>query len=351
MSYLSIINNNIFMNAIKLNIKKLLLKQDLSMAEAEDCFKLIMRGEASQVQIASFLTALTMKGESIDEIVAASNVIRQHAEHFNSPSDCLDTCGTGGDGHCTFNISTAVAFVAAGAGVAVAKHGNKAVSSLSGSADILTKLGIKINCEKSLMERALKEANICFMMAPFFHKAMRHVAPVRADLGFRSVFNMLGPLLNPAKAKYQLLGVYSKDLVEPMARVLQNLGTKKALIVHGSDGLDEITLTGKSYVCELDDGNVRSYEIDPENYGMQCCNLDDLKGADASFNAKALQDLLTGKGNKYYKDIVLLNSAAAIYVARKADSIEQGLLIAKKSIDSGAAYEALNKLIAISNEA
>lgn len=337
------------MSIIKLCTKKLISNKDLSINEAEDCFKIIMQGELSQIQIAAFLTALTIKGESVNEIVAASNVIRQHAESFVSPADCLDTCGTGGDGHSTFNISTAVAFVAAGASVPVAKHGNKAVSSLSGSADVLSELGIKVDCEKSLMERALKEANICFMMAPLFHKAMRHVAPVRAELGFRSIFNMLGPLLNPANAKYQLLGVYSKDLVEPMAMVLKQIGVKKAMIVHGSDGLDEITLTGKSYVCELDGGNLKNYEIDPQEYGMQYCTLTDLKGGDAKFNAQELKNLLIGKGNKYYNDIVLLNSAAAIYVAKKAESIEEGLQIAQQSIKSGAAYESLQKLVRISN--
>lgn len=337
------------MTEIKKYIEKLVDFEDLTEDEAIRAFQIIMKGGATPVQISAFLVGLRMKGESIDEITAAAKVMRAKAEKFKAPKNALDTCGTGGDNSGSFNISTAVAFVVAGCGVPVAKHGNKAISSKSGSADVLTMLGVNIDAEKEIMEKALREANICFMMAAKFHCGMRHVAPIRTELGIRTIFNALGPLSNPADAKFQLLGVYSEKLVEPLARVLKKLGLERAWVVHGSDGMDEITTTGKTFVAELKGGRVRKFEINPEDYGFNIAKIVDLEGGDANANAQYLKGILMNYGNEAYRDIVVLNSAAALLVAGVANNLQQGIEMAEKSLKSGAANEALLSLVAITN--
>lgn len=337
------------MSEIKTYIAKTVEGRDLTEDEAVRAFQIIMKGGATPAQISALLVALRMKGEAIDEIVGAAKVMRAKADKFNAPENAIDTCGTGGDGKGSYNISTAVAFVVAGAGVPVAKHGNKAVSSMSGSADVLAHLGVKIDAEKEVMERALCEAGIGFMMAPKFHSAMRHVAPVRQELAIRTIFNVLGPLSNPASTKYQLMGVYSEKLVKPVAKVLQRLGVERAWVVHGSDGMDELTTTGISYVAELKGGKIKSFEITPEKAGLEQADPEDLEGGDAFENAKQLREILLGKGIKAYRDIVLLNAGACLVVAGKAKNIKQGVSLAADAVDSGAANEALLKLVEVSN--
>ena len=337
------------MTLLKKYIDKLLDYKDLTEDEAVSAFDIIMQDKASQIQVAALLTALRMKGESIVEIAAAAKIMRMKAESFDAPKNAIDTCGTGGDKSGSLNISTAVGFVVAGAGVPVAKHGNRAVSSKSGSADILSILGVNITADKIIMEKAIIDAGICFMMGPKFHTAMRHVAPIREELGIRTIFNILGPLSNPANTKYQLLGVYSKKLVKPVASVLGKLGLEHAWVVHGEDGLDELTTTGKSYVAQYKDGKVNEFEINPEDYGIKKAKIADLKGDDAKYNAKMLKDLLLNNGNSYYRDIVLLNAAAALVIAAATNDLKDGLKLAAYSLDSGNAYKALEKLVKITN--
>jgi anthranilate phosphoribosyltransferase len=273
--------------------------------------------------------------------------MRSKAEKV-STQDAVDTCGTGGDGADTFNISTAVAFVVAGAGVRVAKHGNRAVSSKSGSADVLKCLGVNIEASLSTVERCIEEAGIGFLFAPLMHKAMKHAATVRKELGFRTLFNLLGPLTNPANAHAQVLGVYDSRWVNPLAEVLRDLGSRRALVVHGFDGLDEITLTSETQVSELKNDNVTSFTIDPKEYGYSLCSANDLKGGSPKENAGIIRDILNGTtGPK--TDIVILNAAAAIYVGGKADSIEKGILVAANSIDSGAANKKFEQLCQMSS--
>jgi anthranilate phosphoribosyltransferase len=335
--------------AIQDFLKKVTDRHNLSREEAEHVFLMMMKGGATPAQIAAMLVALRMKGETIDEIAGAATVMRLKGEKFNTPANTLDTCGTGGDNSGSYNISTTVAFVVAGAGVPVAKHGNRAISSRSGSADVLQELGININAQKTAMEQALHEAGICFMMAPKYHQAMRHIAPVRQEMGVRTIFNILGPLANPANAPYQLLGVYTQDLTLKIAEVLAILGAKRAWVVHGSDGMDEITTTGITNVACLSYGKVSSMVINPADYGIELATAADLQGADAVWNARELREILLGRGKKAYRDIVLLNSAAALVVCEKAADLNEGLVIAADSIDSGRANQSLLKLIAVSN--
>jgi anthranilate phosphoribosyltransferase len=337
------------MTLLKKYIDKLLDYKDLTEDEAVSAFDIIMQDKASKIQVAALLTALRMKGESVSEITAAAKIMRMKAESFNAPSNAIDTCGTGGDNCGSFNISTAVGFVVAGAGVPVAKHGNRAASSKSGSADVLRILGVNIMADKKIMEKALIDARICFMMGPKFHTAMRHVAPIREDLSIRTIFNILGPLANPAHTKYQLLGVYSKKLVKPVACVLGNLGLECAWVVHGDDGLDELTTTGKSYVAQLKDGKVSEFIIDAQEYGIKKSSITDLIGGDAEYNAKMLKELLLNEGNSYYRDIVLLNASASLMIAGAVNSLEDGLKKADDSLNSGNAYQALENLIQITN--
>ncbi len=318
--------------------------EDLTPAQMTAVMEEIMIGNAQTPEIISFLVALDKKGESIEEITAAGAVMRKHAAKINSRhKTILDTCGTGADKRGTFNISTAVAFVASGAGVVVAKHGNRAVSSRCGSADVLEELGVNINMPPEVLERCLDDIGIVFLFAPNLHPAMKYAMPARKQLGRKTIFNILGPLSNPAGATHQIMGVYDKRWVEILANVLKNLGTAHALVVHGEDGLDEITTTTKTLISEVVGGEVKSYQICPEDFGIQKALLNDLEGLDAALNAKILLDILNGKSSPQ-RDIVALNAAAAIYAADKADSIKEGIKLAVESIDSGSALKKLNLL-------
>mgnify|MGYP001269130468 FL=1 len=322
---------------------------DLTEDEMVSSMTEIMEGEVTDSHLAAFLTALHMKGETVAEIVGAARVMRAKAEKLNIKSTPLvDTCGTGGDGADTFNISTASALVTAGAGVNVAKHGNRAVSSRSGSADVLKCLGVNLDANLATVQRCVDEAGLGFLFAPLMHKAMKHAGGVRKELGFRTIFNLLGPLTNPANAQAQVLGVFDVKWVQPLAEVLRDLGCSRALVVHGSDGLDEITLTGVSQVTELKNGEVTSYSLDPGELGFEYCASDDLKGGTPEENAAIIQEILNGeKGPK--RDIVVVNSAAAIYVAGKADSLDLAVQLAVNSIESGKARDKLQDLCRITN--
>jgi len=323
-------------------LQKIIDAVDLEAKEAEDAMDQIMNGNATPAQIGSFLTALRMKGETIDEITGFARSMRKKASRISSEK-ALDIVGTGGDMANTFNISTTAAFVAAGAGVTVAKHGNRGVSSSSGSADLLEALGVNIDCSPAEAQECLNTDSLTFLFAPCFHKTMKHAAAPRKEIGVRSVFNILGPLANPASAEYMLLGVYDEKLMEVMAHVLINLGIAGALIVHGCDGLDEISTTGPTKICEIDGGKLIKYEIFPESYGFNRAQKSDLKGGSPQENAKTTLAILSGeKGPK--RDIVVLNAAAAIYAARKVNSIEEGILLAEESIDSGRAVGKLRDL-------
>lgn len=318
----------------------------LTESEAEAAFEIIMSGEASPVQIASFLTALAVRGETVAEITGAARIMRAKALSVKAPAGAVDTCGTGGDGSGTVNISTAVAIVVAACGVPVAKHGNRKASSKSGTADVLEALGINLDATPDVIERAIAETNIGFLFAQKHHSAMKHVGPVRAELGIRTLFNLLGPLSNPAGAKRQLLGVFSDDWVKPMAETLNALGSERAWVVHGSDGLDELTVTGSSTVAELKNGVVSTFDVTPQDAGLSLHDSSTLKGGDPEDNAKALTSLLDGAPGAY-RDIVLLNSAAALIVAEKVDDLKAGANLAAAAIDNGAAKETLAKFGAI----
>jgi len=307
----------------------------------------IMSGEATPAQISAFLMGLRIKGETVTEIAAAAKVMRSKARKIKAPPDAIDTCGTGGDHSLTFNISTASALVVAGAGIPVAKHGNRAASSACGSADVLAELGVNIEADIDTVENCIAQCGIGFLFAPLLHSAMRFAIGPRREMGIRTIFNLLGPLSNPADARYQLLGVYDKKWVKPLAEVLNQLGSKRALVVHGSDGLDEITITGPTYVAELKSGRVQEYEISPEQFGFEKSRLNDIRGGDKSLNAQILCQVLSGEPGPR-TEIVLLNAGAAIYVAGKADSIKDGVKISEEVIKSGKAKEKLDQLIKLS---
>jgi len=318
----------------------------LSEAQAERAFDIIMSGDATPAQIGGFLMALRVRGETVAEITGAARIMRAKATTISAPDDAIDTVGTGGDASGTYNISTASSFVVSGAGVPVAKHGNRALSSKTGAADVLSQLGVNLDCEMALVERAVHEAGICFMMAPRHHTAMRHVGGPRAELGTRTIFNLLGPLANPALVKRQLVGVFSEDWVEPVAHVLKGLGSTRAWVVHGSDGLDEITTTGPSFVASLKEGAVTTFEIHPEEAGLALAKPEDIRGGMPEENAQALRDVLDGAKNAY-RDIVLLNAAAALIIAGKVTTIAGGAALAAEAIDSGRARDKLAALVAI----
>ncbi|MGH6921630.1 MAG: anthranilate phosphoribosyltransferase, partial [Geminicoccaceae bacterium] len=286
----------------------------LTLEEARAAFDIMMSGDATPAQVGGFLMALRVRGETVEELTGGAMAMRERMVKVKAPADAIDTCGTGGDASGTYNVSTAAALVVAACGVPVAKHGNRALSSRAGSADVLAALGVNTDAEVGHVERAILEAGIGFMMAPRHHGAMRHVAGVRVELGTRTIFNLLGPLANPASARRQLMGVFAKDWVEPLAHVLGRLGSERAWVVHGSDGLDEITTTGPSHVAELRDGKVRCFEVTPEQAGLPKAQLKDLRGADAETNAQAVRALLTGAPGAF-RDIVLINAAAALIVA------------------------------------
>lgn len=334
---------------IKEAILSLSKKQDLTSEIMEQVMDEIMNNEATDAQKASFLTALAMKGETIDEITAAAKVMRKHCEKFLNDQDVLEIVGTGGDGSNTFNISTAASIVTSAAGVPVAKHGNRAASSKCGTADCLEALGVKIDISPEKSQKLLNDINICFLFAQKYHTSMRFVGGVRREMGIRTLFNILGPLANPAGASMQLLGVYSADLVEPLARVLSNLGVKSAMVVYGEDSIDEISMSAPTKVCEFKDGNFKTYEITPEQFGFERCQKSELVGGTPQENAQILRDILDGKDGAK-RNAVLLNAGAAIYVAGKADSIDSGIKIAKDMIDSGKAKAQLERFIEQSNK-
>ena len=316
--------------------------------DADAFFSACLRGEPTPAQIAAAVTAMRLRGETVGEITACARALRRAAMHLDHDHDVIDVCGTGGDGAHTLNISTAVAFVAAGGGLKVAKHGNRAASSRCGSSDVLAALGVNLEADPQAQRRALDEAGVCVLFAPAHHGAMRHVSPIRQELGFRTVFNLLGPLSNPAGAKRQLLGVFDGRWVDPLARVLGALGAARAWVVHG-DGLDEITTTGTTHVAEWRDGGVRLFNITPEAVGLPRAALADLRGGDPVENAAALRALLDGAVGPY-RDIVLMNAAAAFLVADKVETLREGVELAATSIDSGAARTSLDKLISLTRK-
>ncbi|HYF23572.1 MAG TPA: anthranilate phosphoribosyltransferase [Caulobacteraceae bacterium] len=335
--------------AFKPLLGKLAEGATLTAAEAEAFFGACLRGEATPAQVSAAVTAMRVRGETVEEIVACAKAMRGAATLLEHDFDVIDTCGTGGDGLHTYNISTAAALVVAGAGVKVAKHGNRALSSKSGSSDVLAALGVNIQASLEQCRRALDEANICFLFAPSHHGAMRHVAPVRTEIGFRTVFNLLGPLSNPAGARRQVLGVYDQRLIKPMAEVLGALGAEHAWVVHGC-GMDEITTTGHTDVAEWKDGEVRLFALTPESAGLPRSDVEELRGGPPEENAVALRDLLDGRRGAY-RDVVLLNSAAALLVADAVPTIQAGVKAAAASIDEGRAKSALERLIEASNAA
>jgi len=334
---------------IKEAIEKATMKTDLPEAEMMAAMDEIMEGVATPAQIASLITALRMKGETVEEVSGAARIMRQKATRINAcSSTIIDTCGTGGDKLNTFNISTTAAFVAAAAGLTVAKHGNRAVSSGCGSADVLEALGVNISADQEIVEECVQQTGIGFLFAPKLHGAMKYAIGPRREIGIRTIFNMLGPLTNPAGATAQLLGVYDAKLTEMFAHVLKNMGTKKAFVVHGLDGLDEATITGETRVAELRDGIVRTYNINPVDYFGRVDSLESIRGGDPSVNAQITRDVLSGK-NGPCRHVVLLNAALAIVAGEKAKDIKEGLEIATDCIDSGTAVKKLQALIEMSN--
>ncbi|WP_426028301.1 anthranilate phosphoribosyltransferase [Brevundimonas sp. TWP2-3-4b2] len=328
-------------------LAKLVDGRVLSPDEAHAFFAACLRGEPTPAQVAAAVTALRIRGETVEEIAAFATAMRDAALTLDHPYDVIDTCGTGGDGQHTFNISTAAALVLAGAGLKVAKHGNRAMSSKSGSSDVLSVLGVNLQASPAQQRRSLDEAGIAFLFAPAYHGAMRHVGPVRAEIGFRTVFNLLGPLSNPAGAKRQVMGVYDPRLLEPLAEVLGRLGATRAWTVHGQ-GLDELTTTGETEVAEWKDGAVRRFTVTPEDAGLPRASIEALRGGDAEQNALALQNLLAGQAGAY-RDIVLLNAAAALVVADRAADLAEGAAQAAAVIDDGRAAKALADLVAATN--
>jgi anthranilate phosphoribosyltransferase len=320
----------------------------LSREEAARGFDTMMSGEATPSQMGGLLMALRVRGETVDEITGAVTAMRDKMLRVRAPADAIDVVGTGGDASGSFNISTCAALVVAGAGVPVAKHGNRALSSRSGAADVLAALGVNIELTPEGVSRCIKQAGIGFMFAPAHHPAMKNVGPTRVELGTRTIFNLLGPLSNPAGVKRQMVGVFSRQWLEPLALVLKNLGSESAWVVHGSDGLDEITTAGTTHVAALEKGTVRSFEITPEEVGLERVKPEALRGGEAKQNALALMDVLKGKAGPF-RDVAVLNAAAGLMVAGRAKDLKQAVALAQKSIDSGEAEGRLQRLIATSN--
>lgn len=334
---------------IKEAIAQLVKREDLTSEVMEQVMEEIMTGEATDAQKASFLTALSMKGETIDEITSAAKVLRSHCERFLNDMDVLEIVGTGGDGSNTINISTLSSVVVSAAGIPVAKHGNRAASSKCGTADCLEALGVKIDCAPARSAQILKDINLCFLFAQKYHPAMRFVGAVRKEMGIRTLFNVLGPLANPAGATMQLFGVYSEELVEPLAHVLRNLGVKRAMVVYGRDSMDEISLSAETKVCEFKNDEFKSYIIKPEDLEIARCNKEDLVGGTPQENAAIVNDILGGaKGPK--TDVVLLNAGAAIYLASDGITLKDGIEKAREIIVSGKAKEQLEKFIEETNK-
>ncbi|MDK9695977.1 MAG: anthranilate phosphoribosyltransferase [Siculibacillus sp.] len=336
------------MTDLKALIGKAATGATLSREEARTAFDVMMSGAATPAQIGGFLMALRVRGETVDEITGAVEVMREKMLRVEAPADAVDIVGTGGDGSGSYNVSTASAFVTAACGVPVAKHGNRALSSKSGAADVLVALGVKIDIAPAKITECIREAGLGFMFAPSHHSAMKHVGPARVELGTRTVFNLLGPLSNPAGVTRQMTGVFARAWIEPIARVLANLGTTSAWIVHGSDGLDEITVSGETHVAELKDGRITTFVVDPESVGLMRHPVERLRGGDAAFNAAALRSVLEGEPSAY-RDIVLMNSGAALVVAGRAGTLAEGVARAAAAIDDGSARARLAALIDVSN--
>jgi anthranilate phosphoribosyltransferase len=336
------------MDDLKQLIAKTATGAALTREEAALAFDRMMSGEATPSQMGGLLMAMRVRGETVEEITGAVTVMRAKMLPVEAPAGAVDVVGTGGDASGSYNISTCAAFIVAGAGVPVAKHGNRALSSRSGAADVLTALGVRIDLMPDAIGRCIRESGIGFMFAPAHHPAMKNVGPTRIELGTRTIFNLLGPLSNPANVKRQMVGVFSKQWVEPVAHVLKNLGSERAIVVHGSDGLDEITTSGPTTVASLENGAVRTYEICPQDVGLAICKPEALRGGDAEANAVALIAVLKGKQSPY-RDVAAFNAAAALLVAGRAKDLKEGIALAQKSIDTGAAKKCLDRLIAISN--
>lgn len=334
---------------IKEAIHEVINGKDLSYEMAQGAMKEIMSGEASQVLMATYLTALRMKGETITEITASAQAMRDLGVHLAPDYDVLEIVGTGGDEVGTFNISTTSAFVIAAAGIPVAKHGNRSVSSKSGAADVLESLGADIAIDDKKSKEVLDKVKMSFLFAQYYHSSMKNVGPVRKEMGERTIFNILGPLTNPANASIQLLGVYNNDLVEKLAEVLKNLGVKRGMAVCGNDGLDEITLTGPTHCCEIRDGGLTSFDITPEQFGFETCDLKKLIGGTPQENAQITRDILSGKETGAKRNVILLNAGIAIYLGKEGITMEEGVAIAKEMIDSGKALEKLEEFIKETN--
>lgn len=331
-------------------LSKLVAGNDLTKEEAMKAQEMILSGEATQAQIACFLTALRMKGETLDEITGLAMVLRDKANTISPKVDnYVDFVGTGGDCTYSFNISTTSAFVVAAAGVPVAKHGNRSISSKSGAGDVLEALGVNISADPDVVEKCVEEVGIGFMFAPHFNPAMKYVGPVRKEMGIRTVFNILGPLSNPSRAKAMVVGVYSPSLTEVIAGTMANLDVKRGFVVSGEDNMDEFTLTGSSTVSEIKDGKVETYEITPEQFGLKRCKIEELQGGDGAVNAQITKDILSGKERGAKREIVLLNAGVALYIGGKVDSIEEGIRIAGETIDSGKAMETLESMVKATN--
>lgn len=329
-------------------IYQLLNKENLSLEMTKTVMEEIMSGNATNAQIAAFITAIRMKGETIDEITACAMIMREYGLKLETEADVLDIVGTGGDEAYTFNISTVSALVISAAGIPVAKHGNRSVSSKCGSADVLEALGVKIDIPVEKSRQILRDIGVCFLFAPLYHSSMKYAAPVRREIGARTIFNILGPLSNPANAKLQLLGVYDEKLVEPMARVLSNLGVKRAMVVHGHDGLDEVSLSAKTTVCEVNGKQINSFFLDPHQFGFEYCKPEELIGGDPTVNADIARRILMGERSPK-RDIVLLNSAICLYMTYNNITLRECVRLAAEIIDSGRAMEQLNNFIRLSN--
>jgi anthranilate phosphoribosyltransferase len=337
------------MDDFKSIIGKVATGAALTREEAASAFDSMMSGEATPSQMGGLLMALRVRGETVEEITGAVSAMRGKMLRVTAPVEAVDIVGTGGDGSGSVNVSTCAAFIVAGSGVPVAKHGNRALSSRSGAADVLASLGVKIDLKPEDVGRCVREAGIGFMFAPAHHPAMKNVGPTRVELATRTIFNLLGPLSNPAGVKRQMVGVFSRQWVQPLAQVLRNLGSESVWVVHGSDGLDEITLTAPTFVAALENGEIRTFEVTPEEAGLERCTSDGLKGGDADANAVALQSVLDGMPSPY-RDVALLNAAAALVVAGRAKTLKEGVEIGRKSLDSGAAATRLKHLVAVSNK-
>lgn len=335
---------------IKEAIHKLAKKQDLTYEEAETVMNEIMSGSASPVQMSSYLTALSLKGETIDEITGSASGMRANCIKLLHNMDVLEIVGTGGDGANSFNISTTASIVISACGVPVAKHGNRAASSKCGAADVLEALGVNINVSPEKSQQLLSDINICFLFAQNYHIAMKYVAPIRKELGIRTVFNVLGPLSNPAGANMELMGVYDEKLLYPLARVMQNLGVKKGMVVYGEDKLDEISISAETKVCEIEGDDLKTYTIKPEDFGYERAEKTELTGGYPSENAEITRNILKGADNGAKKNAVCLNAGAALYIAGKAESIYEGVKMAEECIKNGSAYKQLEKFIQESNK-